>query len=148
MPATMTHSIGLDRLHCDYATLAVLFGQPRRYDPRDGDGKVTAHWTGCESGVRFEIYDYRTGVPAERNTEWSFRPLPAPHGMKSEWRTVATRILTKLNAVDPALVARRQLVLLEAEIDAAEREVAAATERRDALLAARNTLASIRRELA
>lgn len=47
---------------------------PRRYDPRETDGKVTAQWKRSLVDIGdFEIYDYKSGLPCEQETAWSVK---------------------------------------------------------------------------
>jgi len=51
-----------------YGKLAQVFGQPNREE--SGDGKVTCCWAGTIDGAPFTIYDYKTDIEAEANTNW------------------------------------------------------------------------------
>ena len=62
------------QLICPFERLLALLGDPRWLGPT-GDGKVTLIWDRDEEESRrflVKIWDYRSRVPAEQNTEWSF----------------------------------------------------------------------------
>jgi len=53
-----------------YAQLVKVFGQPQRKEEDSGDGKVKREWIGTIDGNVFTIYDYKSDVAPEQNTDW------------------------------------------------------------------------------
>jgi len=51
-----------------YKQLVKVFGKPQ--NGLSGDGKVQAEWTGRINGLDFSIYDYKSDVKPQANTDW------------------------------------------------------------------------------
>jgi len=52
-----------------YQSLVKVFGEPNEHGY--GDGKVTVEWRGKIDGELFTIYDWKTNILAEDNTNWN-----------------------------------------------------------------------------
>jgi hypothetical protein len=51
-----------------YEDIIRIFGEPQRGVSRDG--KIKAEWIGKINGIVFEIYDYKSDIAPELNTDW------------------------------------------------------------------------------
>ncbi len=51
-----------------YEDIVRAFGEPQL--GRSRDGKIQSEWVGRINGLVFTIYDYKSRVEAERNTNW------------------------------------------------------------------------------
>jgi len=51
-----------------YEDIVRVFGQPQL--GRSLDGKIKAEWVGRINGLVFTIYDYKSSLEPERNTDW------------------------------------------------------------------------------
>lgn len=51
-----------------YADVVRVFGKPQI--DKSQDGKIKAEWIGRINGLVFTIYDYKSPVAPERNTDW------------------------------------------------------------------------------
>jgi hypothetical protein len=51
-----------------YADLVRVFGEPQINS--SPDGKIKAEWIGKINGLVFTIYDYKSKVEPEQNTDW------------------------------------------------------------------------------
>lgn len=51
-----------------YEDIVRVFGAPQL--GASPDGKIKAEWVGRINGLVFTIYDYKSGLEPERNTEW------------------------------------------------------------------------------
>ncbi len=51
-----------------YEDIVRVFGQPQL--GRSLDGKIKAEWVGRINGLVFTIYDYKSSLDPERNTDW------------------------------------------------------------------------------
>jgi hypothetical protein len=51
-----------------YEDIVRVFGQPQF--GKSPDGKIKAEWIGRINGLVFTIYDYKSLVDPERNTDW------------------------------------------------------------------------------
>jgi len=51
-----------------YEDIVRVFGQPQL--GRSLDGKTKAEWVGRINGLVFTIYDYKSSLEPERNTDW------------------------------------------------------------------------------
>jgi len=51
-----------------YADLVRVFGEPQLRESLDG--KIKAEWFGRINGLVFTIYDYKSKLDPERNTDW------------------------------------------------------------------------------
>jgi len=51
-----------------YEEIARVFGQPQL--GRSLDGKIKAEWVGRINGLVFTIYDYKSSLDPNRNTDW------------------------------------------------------------------------------
>jgi len=51
-----------------YEDIVRAFGMPQLDQSKDG--KIKAEWVGRINGLVFTIYDYKSRVDAERNTDW------------------------------------------------------------------------------
>ena len=52
-----------------YRDLVCAFGEPQRQG-LSKDGKTRVEWHGKINGLEFTIYDYKSGVEPEKNTDW------------------------------------------------------------------------------
>jgi len=51
-----------------YEDIVRVFGQPQL--GRSLDGKIKAEWVGRINGLVFTIYDYKSSVEPDQNTDW------------------------------------------------------------------------------
>ena len=51
-----------------YEDIVRVFGQPQL--GKSPDGKIKVEWVGRINGLVFTIYDYKSRVEPERNTDW------------------------------------------------------------------------------
>ncbi len=51
-----------------YKQLVKVFGKPQR--DASPDGKIQVEWTGRINGLDFSIYDYKSDVKPQANTDW------------------------------------------------------------------------------
>ena len=51
-----------------YAELVRVFGRPRPFAFPNGKSKI--EWVGKINGLEFSIYDYKSAVVPEKNTDW------------------------------------------------------------------------------
>jgi len=51
-----------------YEDIVRVFGQPQL--GRSLDGKIKAEWVGRINGLVFTIYDYKSSLDPDRNTDW------------------------------------------------------------------------------
>lgn len=51
-----------------YKQLVKIFGKPQYGE--SPDGKIQAEWIGTINGLSFTIYDYKSDVKPQKNTEW------------------------------------------------------------------------------
>ena len=51
-----------------YAELVKVFGEPKSNESLDG--KIKVEWFGRINGLQFTIYDYKSSVDPEKNTDW------------------------------------------------------------------------------
>ena len=51
-----------------YKDLARVFGKPQ--SGKSPDGKIKAEWSGTVNGFEFTIYDYKSEVEPQDNTDW------------------------------------------------------------------------------
>ncbi len=51
-----------------YEEIVRVFGQPQL--GRSLDGKIKAEWVGRINGLVFTIYDYKSSIDPDRNTDW------------------------------------------------------------------------------
>jgi hypothetical protein len=51
-----------------YAEVVKVFGEPN--NPDKIDGKTQVEWIGKINGLVFTIYDYKSGIAPEENTDW------------------------------------------------------------------------------
>jgi hypothetical protein len=51
-----------------YEDIVLVFGEPQL--GKSPDGKIQVEWVGRINGLVFTIYDYKSNVDPERNTDW------------------------------------------------------------------------------
>jgi len=51
-----------------YEDIVFVFGEPQL--GASPDGKIKAEWVGRINGLVFTIYDYKSSLKPERNTDW------------------------------------------------------------------------------
>lgn len=51
-----------------YEDIVRVFGEPQI--GKSSDGKIKAEWVGRINGLVFTIYDYKSNLEPERNTDW------------------------------------------------------------------------------
>ena len=51
-----------------YEDIVRVFGEPQFY--KSPDGKIKVEWVGQINGLVFTIYDYKSRLEPERNTDW------------------------------------------------------------------------------